>query len=84
MSGSASSRALLRNLLTSSLVNLTAEVCSVSPTPAGLLLFLVYINEVPIGDDDILFVDDCAIFASAYSKKEFYSRLQARLDLLAG
>jgi len=43
----------------------------------SVLLFLVYIN-------DILFMDDCVIFASADSKKHLYSRLQARSNILAG
>jgi len=48
----------------------------------SVVFFLVYINDIPVGDGDILFMDDCSIFNSGNTK--LCSCLQARLDLLAG
>ena len=51
-------------------------------SPLSVLLLLIYINHIPIAEDDILFMHDCAMFPEADTKKVFYEEVPERFDLL--
>jgi len=52
-------------------------------SPLSVILFLIYIDSIPIDkDSDSLFVDDCALLSSGPSLAEATSQLQERLNAI--
>jgi hypothetical protein len=47
-----------------------------------VLLFQLFIDEIPLGDVDLLVMDDCALFVEKGTSEGVYSELQSKLDLI--
>jgi len=50
--------------------------------PLSVLLFELFIDDIPLGNEDILFMDDCTLFSNKASPEEVYEALQNKLDLI--
>jgi len=51
-------------------------------SPLSVLLFQLYINDIPIENQDLLFMDDCCLIESSPTTTGLYKALQARLKLI--
>jgi hypothetical protein len=47
-----------------------------------VLLFQLFIDDIPLGDVELLVMDDCALFADKETSEGVYSALQSKLDLI--
>ena len=47
-----------------------------------MLLFQGFFDDIPLGDVDLLVMDDCALFADKKTSEGVYSALQSELDLI--
>ena len=51
-------------------------------SPFSVFLFQFFINDIPLGTQDLLFMDDCVLFADHEAAEGVYTALQSKLDLI--
>ena len=51
-------------------------------SPLSVLLFQLFIDDIPLGDAALFVMDDCALFADKETSEGVYSALQSKLDLI--